>query len=114
MNVLDKSHELARTLRESQEYREFKKMSDIVLSNSTNKEMIKDFKRKQFELQTVQLSGKEPAKENIEQLQQLYNILIANPDVGRYFEYEFKFERLISDIYKILEEAMAFNQELLK
>ena len=46
MNVYDKSHELARTLRESQEYREFKKISGIVLSNSTNKEMIKDFKKK--------------------------------------------------------------------
>lgn len=114
MNVYDKSHELARALRESQEYKEFKKISSIVLSNSTNKEMIKDFKEKQLEVQAEQLSGKEAAKDKIDQLQQLYNILIANPNIGKYFELEFKFESLVSDIYKILEETIEFNQELLK
>lgn len=113
MNVYDKAHELARALRESQEQREYKRIRDLVYSNEKHKEMIKDFKKKQFELQAEQFAGKEPSKEQIEQLQQLYNILIANPDTGKYFEVEFRLERMISDVYKILGEAIDFNQDII-
>ena len=114
MNVYDKSHELARALRESQEYRNYHKIKKSVFSNEKSKSMIKDFKKKQLELQSEQLAGKEPEKEKLEQLQQLYNILVANPDVGKYFKYEFDFDRMISEVYKILGEAIEVNQEFIK
>jgi len=107
VNVFDKTYELANALRES------KKLKNLVYSNTKNKEMIKDFKKKEFELQADQIAGKESDKEKIEQLQQLYNILIANPDVGKYFEAEFRFERMISDIYQILGEAIEVDQDLI-
>ena len=113
MNVYDKTYELANALRESNQHKEYKKLKNLVYSNSKNKQMIKDFKKKELELQADQIANKEPDKEKIEQLQQLYNILIANPDVGKYFEAEFQFERMISDIYKILGEAIDVDQELI-
>lgn len=114
MNAYDKAHELARALRESQEYRDYKRIKSLVYDNEKHKEMITDFKKKQFELQAEQLSGKEPEKEKLEQLQQLYSILIASPDVGKYFEAEYRFDRMISDVYKIIGEALDMEQELIK
>jgi len=114
MNVYDKSHELARAIRESEENREFKKIRNLVYSNEKNKELVTDFKVKQFEIQAEQLSGKEPDKAKLEQLQSLYGILTANPEVGKYFEAEYKFERIISDIYKILGEAIDIDNDFIK
>jgi len=114
MNVYDKSHELARALRESEENREFKKIRSAVYGNEKNKELIRDFKTKQFEIQTEQLAGKEPDKVKIEQIQKLYGILTVNPEIGKYFEAEYKLERLVSDIYKILGEAIDIENDLIK
>lgn len=114
MNIYDKAHELARAIRESEENREFKKIRNVIFDNEKNKELIKDFKVKQFEVQAEQLSGKEPDKSKIEQMQQLYGILTANPEIGKYFEAEYKFERVISDIYKILGEAIDIENDLIK
>ncbi len=114
MIVYDKAHELARAIRESQENKEYKRMRNAVLSNSKNKEMIVDSKRKQLELQSEQFAGKEPDKEKLESLQKLYNILIANPEIGKYFECEFRFDRMISDVYKILGEAIDIDKDLLE
>lgn len=114
MSVYDKSHELARALRECQEHREFKRIKNEVLGIEKNKQMIMDFKKKQFELQAEQLSGKEPSKEKIEQLQQLYTILNANPELSKYFQAEFKFETMISDVYKIIGEAIDVDIDMLK
>ncbi|MGE5473744.1 MAG: YlbF family regulator [Ignavibacteriales bacterium] len=114
MNVYDKSHELARAIRESEENREYKKVRSQVYSNEKNKILISDFKVKQFEIQAEQLTGKEPDKEKVEQLQSLYAILTANPEIGKYFEIEYKFEKLISDVYKILGEAIDIDSELIK
>lgn len=114
MSVYEKAHELARALRESQELRELKRIKNTVFTSSKNNEMITDFKRKQFELQTEQLAGKEPEKDKLDQLQQLYSILIANPDISKYFEAEYRFDRMVSDIYKILGESIGVDQELIK
>lgn len=114
MNVYDKSHELARAIRECEENREFRRIKNNVFNNEKNKEQIIDFKQKQFELQSEQLTGKEPDKEKIEKLQNLYAILIANPEIGKYFEAEFRFERIISDMYKILGEAIDVENEIVK
>ncbi|MGE5329058.1 MAG: YlbF family regulator [Deltaproteobacteria bacterium] len=114
MSVYDKSHELARAIRESEENREFKKIRNLVYSNEKNKGLISDFKLKQFEIQAEQLTGKEPDKEKLEQLQSLYGILTANPEIAKYFEAEYKFERLISDVYKILGETIDIDNDLIK
>jgi len=114
MNVYDKSHELARAIRECEENREFKKIRNQVYDNGRNKELISDFKVKQFEIQAEQLTGKEPEKEKLEQLQSLYGILTANPEIGKYFEAEYKLERLISDVYRILGEAIDIDTDLIK
>ncbi len=114
MIVYDKAHELARAIRESQENKEFKRMKNAVYSNLKNKEMIIDFKRKQLELQGEQLAGKEPDKDKLESLQKLYNILIANPEIGKFFECEFRFDRMISDVYRILGEAIDIDRDLLE
>lgn len=114
MNVYDKAYELSQALKESREYKEFKSISEIIDNNPKNKEMLMDFKKKQFELQASQMMGKEPPKEKIEQLQQLYGILIANPDISKYFEAEYRFERLVSDIYRIIGDAIEIKVGFLK
>lgn len=109
MNVYDNAHELANALKNSNEFTEFKAAKEIVEKDEKTKEMLYDFKKKQFELQTEHMSGKEPAQEKIVNLRNLYNILIADANISKYFEAEFKFSQMISDVYKIIGEAVEMD-----
>lgn len=114
MNVYDKAHELARALKESKEFNDFKAAKENIEKDPKTKEMVYDFKKKQFELQTEHLSGKEPDKEKVANLHNLYNILVTNSDISKYFEAEYRFSQMISDVYKIIGEAVEMNFDFIK
>ncbi|MBW4828849.1 MAG: YlbF family regulator [Clostridiaceae bacterium] len=109
MNVYDEAHKLARAIKESNEYNEYFEKEKNVFSDVKNKEMIEDFREKALEIQMEQLSGKELDKEKIEKLQKLEQILMLNPDIKEFFIAEMKFTQLISDVYKILDDAIKLN-----
>ena len=114
MSAYDKAHELANVLKTSKEFTDFKAAKEIVEKDEKTKEMVYDFKKKQFELQTEHFSGKEPDKEKVANLHNLYNILIANPEISRYFETEYIFSQMISDVYKIVGESVEMDFDFMK
>lgn len=114
MSVYDKANELADALKNSREFLDFKEAKEMVEKDQKTKEMVFEFKKKQFELQTEQFSGKEPDKEKVANLHNLYNILIANKDISRYFETEYRFSQMISDVYKTLGDAVEMDLDFLK
>lgn len=114
MNVYDKAHELARALKESQEYKDFKSALDKIEQNQKNKEMLKDFKKKELQIQAAQLSGQQPDKEEVDKLQKLFQILCYDKDMSDYFAAEFRFNRMMADISKILSDAVPVNMSFLE
>lgn len=114
MNVYDKVHELADALKTSKEFTDFKAAKELIEKDEKTKEMVYDFKKKQFELQAEQFSGKEPDKVKVANLHNLYNILIANADISRYFEAEYRFSQMISDVYKVIGEAVEIDLDFMK
>jgi Uncharacterized conserved protein len=106
MNIYDKTHELARGLKESQEYNEYKKLRKELYSNEETKKLIKEFEQKQQEVQLVTVQGKMPEDEKIKKLQELYAILLQNPKVKQYFDVQIRFNVLLADINKIIAESV--------
>lgn len=106
MNPYDKVHELVRAIKESSEVKEYLALKEELYADVKNKEMIKDFREKQVEVQSLLMQGKEAEPEKMEKLQSLYQILANNAKIKEFFDKEVQFDVMLSDIYKIIGEAL--------
>lgn len=114
MYVYDKANELAKALAESEEYKSYKASKEKVDRNSSATDMLKDFKKRQFELQAMQLSGQKPDEAKLNQIQSLYQVIILNPDIAEYLHAEFRFNQMFSDIYNIIGKAVELDMDFLQ
>lgn len=106
VNPYDAAHNLARALRDSQEFQRFRQLRVGVEKDPKVKDMLDDFRRRQFELQAAQAMGKEPDSQTLEAAERLGEILSQHPGVSEYFQAELRLAQLLSDIQKIIAEAV--------
>lgn len=114
MYVYDKANELANALKESSEYKAFKTAREKVNANAQSKQMVNDFKKKQFEMQNIQFLGQQPDQEKLGQLQSLYQVIMMNPDISEYLNTEMTFSKVFSDVYKILGDAIELDMDFMQ
>ena len=88
MNVYDKCHELARAISESREFKEYKELKEKIAKNASLKSQVDEFETIRYEEQRLALQGEKNSNEKMEKLQELYKILIENPEVKEYFDSE--------------------------
>lgn len=106
MNVYDTANKLAKELRESNEYIEYKKVKADLDQNQEVKEKIKAFEEKRYEVQLEALKGEEQEKTKLEEMQKIYIELMENELAKAYFSAELKFNVLIADVNKIIAESV--------
>lgn len=106
MNPYDKVNELVRAIKDSEQVKEYMKLKEELYKDEKNKEMIKEFRDKQTEVQSLLMQGQEADAEKMEKLQSLYQILVANPQIKNFFDKEVQFDVMLSDIYKIIGEGL--------
>lgn len=105
-NVYDMAHELARSLKECDQYKHYKHMKEKVSENQALSDMINDFQEKNMAMQTQQMLNGTPAEDLIAQVQSLYQIVMADPLAAQYIQAELAFTQVVSDIYGILGEVI--------
>ena len=113
MNPYDLAHDLARALKESEEYREYVRLKQTACADDTNKALLDEYKRLQFRLQAKLASGESMPQDDMQRLTQIGTLLQFNPDVSAYLMAEFRFQRLLSDIFKILAEVAGVDLDML-
>ena len=106
MDVYDTANRLAVEIRESEEYKEYKRLKDTLMSNPETKKKIEDFEKLRYEIQLMQYSGEEKNEEKNKKLQEMYGILIQDSQIKEYFDLEVKFNVMIADVNKIIAEAI--------
>ena len=106
MKVYDKCNELAREIKESNEYKEYKKLKQELFSNLELKAQVEEFERIRYEEQLLAMQGEKQSEEKMQKLQELYTILIKEPRIKDYFDKEVKFNVMIADVNKIIGEAI--------
>lgn len=106
MEVYDRAHELARELSRSSEYNDFRLAKAKLESSATNIEMLRDFRRRQLELEMALLGGQEPDPAAKKALEESYRIISLNPTITAYLEAEQRLARMLADIQKILLDAL--------
>ena len=112
VNIHDKANELAALIRQSEEYKAYKSIKDEVLAEESNKKMIGDYQKLQFEAQAAYMMGKEPDAALKDKIQKVGEVLQFNPRITEYFAAEYRFNTLVSDVYKIIGDAAEVGQNL--
>ena len=107
MNVYDYAHSLAKALKLSSEYTDFKRCQEKLEKDQSAKEMLADFRKSQLELQKQKISGLEVAPEQEKRLAQRWEIINLNLIVKEYLEAEYRFSVLLTDVQKIIGEALS-------
>jgi len=100
------AHELARTLKESEEFKQFIISKEKVMSDASNHKMIREFQLKQWEIREAQMLDAEVSEERQQELERLYSLVSLNPAAREYLEAEFEVSRMVNDIQKIIGEAI--------
>ena len=106
MNVYEEAHSLERAIKESEEYKEFKRLKEKIDAEESLKKMMEDFHSKQLELQTKQMMGQEITSEMMQSVQDLYQIIAKDPVAAEYLQAEMRFSVMMQDVYKILGEVV--------
>lgn len=109
MNVYDQAHGLAKAIKESEEFKQYDRLKQVVDQNESLSAMIKDFQGKQFELQAKQMMGEDMGADMMQSVQELYQIIIKDPMAAQYMQAEMRFSLMMNDVYKILGEVMGLG-----
>jgi len=109
MNVYDQAHNLARAIKESEEFKQYDYLKKVIDQNADLSKMVKDFQAKQFELQAKQMMGEEMPADMMQSIQELYQIIMTDPTAAQYMQAEMRFSLMMNDVYKILGEVMGLG-----
>ena len=106
MNVYDTVNKLAKEIKESEEYINFKEAKQAINLEPQNKEKISEFEKARYEEQINTIQTGKTDSEKMAKIQNLYKELIEIPEIKKYFDAEFKFNILLGDINKTISEAV--------
>ena len=106
MNVYDEVNGLARAIKESKEYLEYKEIKAELSSDPELKSKVDEFEKIRYEEQLLAMQGEKQSEDKMKKLQELYQILVQNEKVKDYFDKEVRFNVLIADVNKIIGEAI--------
>lgn len=106
MEVYDKTHKLAKAIKESSEYKEYKEVKKIVYDDLRLKDKVDEFEKIRYEEQLLAIQGEKQDEAKMQKLQELYAILIKEPEVKNFFDKQVRFNVMIADVNKIIGEAI--------
>lgn len=109
MNVYDEAHNLARAIKESNEFREFDRMRKEVDNDKECSEMLRELQELQVQLQTIQLTGQAPDQSVVQRFQSLSTMAATKPLAARYLQAQGAFSIMMNDVFGIIGEAMAIQ-----
>ena len=112
-NIYDQARALADALKQCEEYREYTRLRDAAYQDDTNRALLDEYKRMQYKLQLKMAGGASMEEDDLKRMQQIAALLQFNQDTSTYLLAEFRFQKLLADIYKLLADAAGINLDLL-
>lgn len=107
MNIYDTANKLAYEIKQSEEYTNYKKIKEEVQNNPELKAKLEEFEKSRYEIQLATIQGIEKDNKKALDMQNLYIELIKNETMKKYFDAELKFNVLLTDVNKIIGDAVS-------
>ena len=106
MYVYDEANNLAKAIRESKEYSEYKKAKENLNNDIEMKTKIEEFEKIRYDIQVMDFQGKEQDTEKQKKLQEMYEILMKEPKIKEFFDIEVRFNIMLADVNRIISESV--------
>ena len=106
MYVYDEANNLAKAIQESKEYKEYKEAKEKIEAIPEMKKKIDDFEKTRYEIQVMAFQGKDNDEEKKKKLQEMYDVLMKEPEIKEYFDIEVRFNIMLADVNKIISESV--------
>lgn len=109
MNVYDAAHSLEAAIKESEEFKQYEAVRQQVAQNKQLNDMLDDFHIKQMQIQSKQMMGEQLGPEDMQKLQELYQIIAQDPLAAQFLQCEMRFSVMMQDVFQILGDVMAIG-----
>lgn len=109
MDIYDTANKLAAELKRDPKVKKYLELKDELLKDETNKALLKKYKKLQFEAQTMVMSGQSLSEEKQEEIRKLGEVLQFNKDISEFLSLEYVVNQLLSDVYRIIGEAVEID-----
>ena len=106
MSVYDSTTKLASDIKNSKEYKDFKKYMKIIKSNPNYEAILNNHRKVQMEIKSKNLKGINVDKKTLRLAQDLKNTISTSKDLSKYIDSEYKFTSMMDNINKILASAV--------
>ena len=106
MNVYDTVNKLAKEIKESEEYLNFKVAKQAIDLEPDYKIKVSEFEKARYEEQLNSIQNGKTDENKMNEIQNLYKELVEIPEIKQYFDAEFKFNIMLGDINKTISEAV--------
>ena len=106
MKVYDTTNKLAQEIKDSEEYKEYKRAKEYIKNRPDLKTQIENFEKLRYDVQVATLQGVEADKTKALKMQQVYIEIIKNPEIKRYFDVELRFNVMLSTVNKTIGDAV--------
>ena len=106
MIVYDTANKLAKELKESEEFINYKAAKQAINSNTELKKKIDEFEKARYEEQLTSMQTGKPNEEQFKKIQEMYADLMKNEEATKFFEAELKFNIILGDVNKIIGDAV--------
>ena len=106
MNVYDEAHNLAKAIKESNEFKEFDRIRKEVDDDKETSDMLKELTELQVQLQTAQMVGQQPDKDVFARFQSLNTMAMTKPLAMQYLQAQFALATMMNDVFGIVGEAI--------
>ncbi len=106
VNVYDNAHRLASSIKACPEYADFRLAAARLKAEKSSLAMLRDFRTRQFEIQSKLLQGQDVPADEQERLEQLSEIVGSHAIIAAFLQAEYRMSRLLGDIQKIIAGAV--------
>ena len=111
MEIYDTANRLAQEIKQSEEYKAYKTAKENIKAKPELKQKMDEFEKARYEAQVIALQTGTDDAETMKPVHQLYGELIQNEEASKFFDAEIKFNVMITDVNRIIGEAV---QEVMK
>lgn len=106
------AHQLARAIKESQEYKEYHGLKEMVMEEETTRALIKEYRKLQMALQIGAMGGQAPDPTDMQRFQSISQLLYSKQEVSQFLLSEMRLQQTMSDLFKIITDAAGLEIEL--
>ena len=106
------AHNLARAIRDSEEYQTYHRLKDEVMQDDTTAALIREYRKLQVSLQMAAMAGQQPDSTDMQRFSGITTVLFAQTEVSQYLLAEMRLQQALADIFKIITDAADIDMQL--